>query len=75
MKVLVHTRHEGQVEWHSRLQSFVRLPVVGEFIAEQTGSDWYRVGVVVHTPYTEEYDAELYALKTDERSEMGKAFP
>jgi len=75
MKVLVHTKHVGQTQWHSRYQDFVRLPVIGEYIAEHSTSDWYRIGIVVHTAYSDENDAEVFAVKVDTRKELEKAFP
>lgn len=74
MKILVHTKHEGQSQWHSRYQEFVRLPVVGEYIAEHSASDWYRVGVVVHTCYSDGNDAEVFAVKVDSHKALQQAF-
>lgn len=64
--VFVHTQTEsGKGNWVNQSLEFLRLPIVGEYIALSMESQWYRVDLVVHCPFDCEYVAELYATKVD----------
>lgn len=44
--------------------SFARIPLVGEYVALSPESEWYRVYLVLHTPFEDsQFDAEVYAVK------------
>lgn len=66
MKVFLHTRSYGKVNWTNVGREFGRLPVVGEYVALEDDSQQtlYRVLVVVHCPIEDaEYQAEVFAVK------------
>lgn len=53
---------EGNPRNEERL--FARVPVVGEYVATSVEGAWYKVFLVVHTPFEEsDFDAEVYAVK------------
>ena len=70
----MHLRNPGQQDWDNSSREFLRLPIVGEYLATDWNSDWYRVELVVHCPFKAEYAAEVYAVKVDHLKEMEKAF-
>lgn len=50
---------------------FARIPAVGEYVATSVESDWYRVYLVVHTPFEDsQFDAEVYAVREREHSRV-----
>jgi hypothetical protein len=65
MKVFLQTRSEGSFEWNKEVREFVQIPFVGEYLALSTDSAWYKVELVVHTPFPCDYDAEVYAVEVD----------
>ena len=66
MKVFLHTRTPQQRDWLNEERKFGRIPVVGEFVAtSSSGSSWFKVELVVHTPFVCEFDAEVYAVEVD----------
>ena len=65
MKVFLHTRGPKQYPWQNDLRDFARIPAVGEYLALDKTSDWYRVILVVHTAFRSDCVAEVYAEKVD----------
>ena len=53
------------MNWSNSGREFLRLPVVGEYVATSSSSSWYRVELVVHCPFEAEYVAEVYAVEVD----------
>ncbi len=65
MKVFFHTRTPQQRDWLNEERDFARIPTVGEYVATSSGSSWFRVELVVHTPFPCDFDAEVYAVAAD----------
>lgn len=65
LNVFFHTRSPGQRDWFNESRNFAKIPAVGEYVATATTSAWFRVELVVHTPFPCEFDAEVYAVKVD----------
>jgi hypothetical protein len=59
-KVFLHHKEDGQ--WVNEERNFARLPCVGEYVALDTSSLYYRVYLVVHCPFETEYEAEVYLM-------------
>jgi hypothetical protein len=47
------------------ISRFARIPFVGEYLALSTDSAWYKLQLVVHTPFPCDHDAEVYAVEVD----------
>ena len=80
-KVFLHVCNPGpgtRMDWSNSSREFSRLPIIGEYIATDPSSPWYKVVLVVHCPfdadYAGEYAAEVYALEVDHMDEKRKAF-
>lgn len=65
-RVFLHTRDLHSIDWVNEFREFSRVPGLNEYVALAGDSDWYRVIVVVHTPFPCECDAEVYAVKVDQ---------
>jgi hypothetical protein len=65
MKVFLHTRSPQQRDWLNEPREFARIPVLGEYVAISGDSPWFKVELVVHTPFPCEFDAEVYAVAAD----------
>jgi hypothetical protein len=63
-KVYLHTKKQREINWESEFQQFPRVPIVGEYLEMRTESSWYRIQLVVHTPFHHDYEAEVYAVRT-----------
>jgi len=73
MKVLLHTRSQQQRDWLNENREFARIPVVGEYVAISSDSPWFKVELVVHTPFPCEFDAEVYAVAEDHLQVLNEA--
>jgi hypothetical protein len=73
-KVFLHVRSPGKMDWENSGREFLRLPVVGEYLATSSDSAWYQVELVVHCPFSAEYTAEVYAVKVDRAQVKHEAF-
>lgn len=65
MKVFLHTRSPKQRDWLNEKGEFARIPAVGEYVAISSDSPWFKVELVVHTPFPCEFDAEVQAVAAD----------
>lgn len=74
MRVFLHTRPSGTHTWTNEHREFARVPVVGEFLALESDTPWYEVRLVVHTPFSCECDAEVYAVEVDHLEAKRQAF-
>ena len=74
MKVLLHTRSQDKFDWKKESREFGRLPVVDEFVALDSNSQWYQVQLVVHCAFKAEYEAEVYAVEINHSEAMSRAF-
>lgn len=75
MKVFLHTRSQGKMDWKNESRELARLPVVGEFLVLDWNSPWYQVQLVVHCPFeSADYEAEVYAVKVDHLEVQRRAF-
>lgn len=61
--VLIHLHNKGSIDWINKKFYFDRIPVEGEYITVDFESDWYKIEMVVHTPFSDEMAAEVYAVK------------
>lgn len=68
--IFVHLHDEGEANWENRYHDFGRIPVEGEYLSIDIG--WYKVELVVHTPFSMEMSAEIYAVKVDYNEEIRK---
>ena len=75
MKVLLHTRRQGQEEWGKDSREFARIPQTGEYLALSSGSPWYQVRLVVHKPLPCNYSAEIYAVEIDREKRLQQILP
>lgn len=74
MKVYLHTRDAENFDWNNENREFARIPVEGECLALSSSSDWYKVQLVVHTPFNCPYYAEVYAVKVDRNIVMTESW-
>lgn len=74
IKVFLHTRISENDNWENVSEEFVALPSVGEYLTLSSDSEWYEVKIVLHTPFSRDYDAEVYAMRVDHLEVMKKAF-
>jgi len=66
IKVFLHTRDPKESEGNNEFIEFERIPVVGEYVSLQSADTlWYKVVLVVHTPFPCDCDAEVYAVGLD----------
>ncbi|MBV6690339.1 hypothetical protein KV692_21430 [Xanthomonas euvesicatoria pv. physalidis] len=64
MKVFMHTRSPQRRDWLNEEREFGRIPMIGEYVAMSEDA-WFKVELVVHTPFACEFDAEVYAVGVD----------
>ncbi|OME07875.1 hypothetical protein BSK64_06365 [Paenibacillus odorifer] len=64
-KVFVHVHDAGDIEFENDYHSFSRIPVENEYFTLSHDGDWYRVELIIHTPFDEEIEAEIYGVKVD----------
>ena len=74
MKVFLHTRSQGTSDWENEIRTFERIPITGEYLSLSTDSPWYRVQLVLHTPFPCDCEAEVYAVEVDHMEVKGQAF-
>lgn len=68
--VFLHLHDEGHANWNNIYFDFERIPVVGEYVTIKSDGDWYKVEMVVHTPFSKDMCAEVYAVKVDHHKEI-----
>lgn len=64
-KVFFHSHEKGKADWVNVIKEFGRIPLEGEYLAVSIDSEWYQVELVVHTPFSDDMEAEVYAVKVD----------
>lgn len=65
-RVFLHTRNSGERDWNNEFREFARIPILGEYVSiESSDKNWFRVELVVHTPFPCDCDAEVYAVATN----------
>jgi len=69
-KVFVHTHTAGDHDWENDYHEFCRIPIEGEFFALESDGPWYQVELVVHTPFEDDLEAEVYAVEVDHNKIM-----
>lgn len=74
MKVFLHTRAHGSMSWKNEGRTFLRLPVVGEYVCTDETSEWYEVQLVVHCPFEAQYAAEVFCVQVDHLEVKKAAF-
>lgn len=67
MKIFLHQRNQDEEYNHknNEVDGFARIPTVEEYIALDDSTDWYKVEIVIHTPFVSEVKAEVYAVKVN----------
>jgi len=73
VRVFLHTHPPGSSQWRTEHREFFRIPIVGEYLTLAVTSPWYRVAVVVHTPFSDQFEAELYAVEVDHLAALRQA--
>ena len=64
MRVFLHTRDPEEKEGVNDFREFARIPVVGDYVALATDDPrYFKVVLVVHTPFPCDCEAEVYAIK------------
>lgn len=48
-KVFLNIRSTGKRDWNNEFREFARVPVVGEYFALDSSSEWYDAQLVLHT--------------------------
>lgn len=71
---LVFVKAAGDDVWTNDSVNFDRVPVVGEYFTMSRDGDWYEVKAVVHMAFPLDYDAEIYALKVDDKLALRRSF-
>lgn len=72
--VLVFFKAAGDEAWETDTVNFDRVPMAGEYFTMARDGDWYEVKAVVHMAFPLDYDAELYALKVEDRIALRQSF-
>ncbi len=71
---LIFFKNEDDDGWQNDTVNFDRVPQVGEYFALSRDSDWFEVKAVVHMGFPLDYDAELYAVRVDDRISLRQQF-
>jgi hypothetical protein len=75
IQVMLHTWNPGKWDWHIEFREFGQIPHVGEYVTLHSTSEWYKVELVVHTPFEgADCMAEAYAVSVDYIEEKRRAF-
>jgi len=69
-KVFLHLHDPRQANWTNQIYDFARIPNEGEYLTVSSDSTWYKVELIVHTPFSKDMDAEVYAVKVDHNDVM-----
>lgn len=70
MKVFLHTRKRGESDWQNVDMDFAQIPHLGECVKPSIGDIYYEVRYVLHTPFRDDMDAEVFAVETKEDIEL-----
>lgn len=68
--IFLHLHNMGFKDWLNKVSTFGRIPVEGEYLTIDYDSDLYKVEMVIHTPFSEEMCAEVYAVKVNHIEEL-----
>ncbi|MEK4699722.1 hypothetical protein MKX47_08980 [Solibacillus sp. FSL R7-0668] len=68
--IFLHLHNMGFKDWLNKVSTFERIPVEGEYLTIDYDSDLYKVEMVIHTPFSEEMCAEVYAVKVNHIEEL-----
>lgn len=71
---LIFYKAAGDESWATDVVHFDRLPIVGEYFAISRDGDWYEVKAVVHMAFPLDYDAEVYAIKVEDKLALRFSF-
>lgn len=71
-KVFVHLHSDGESDFSNQFHIFERLPIEGEYLTISDDSEWYQVEMVVHTPFSEQMCAEIFAVQVNHNEVMKK---
>ncbi len=69
-QVFLHWIDTPDGEWQNEHREFSSVPTIGEHVALNTSSAYYRVTLIVHTPFPCDCDAEVYTIRDDTQAEM-----
>jgi hypothetical protein len=72
--VLIFFKAADDAEWQSDTVNFDRVPNVGEYFTASRDGDWYEVKAVVHMGFPLDYDAEVYAIKVENKIALRQSF-
>jgi hypothetical protein len=71
-RVFLHTRRVNDYRSENTARDLVRIPAVGEYITLATTGPWHQVRLVVHTPFSDDYEAEVYAVEVDHNATLSE---
>lgn len=76
MRVFFHYRSHGENVWNATELDMAQVPVIGEYVKLNATSPWYKVQIVVYTPFEGSTSAcEIFAVETDRVEEQLRAMP
>ena len=76
MRVFFHYRSHGESAWTATELDMAQIPAVGEYVTLFANSPWYKIQIVVHTPFESSDSAsEIFAVQTDRMEEQRRAMP
>ncbi|WP_237150756.1 hypothetical protein [Planococcus rifietoensis] len=70
--MFVHLHSDGESDFSNQYYNFERLPIEDEYLTISEDSEWYQVEMVVHTPFSEQMCAEIFAVQVDHNKVMNK---
>lgn len=72
--VLIFYKGSEDETWANDTANFDRVPNVGEYFTLSRDNDWYEVKAVVHMGFPLDYDAEIYAVKVEDKIALRQSF-
>jgi hypothetical protein len=76
MRVFFHYRSRGENAWTATELDMAQVPAIGEYVTLFANSPWYKVQIVIHTPFEGSGSAsEIFAVQTDRLEEQRRAMP
>ena len=78
MRILLHTRTAGDLDWEKRVIELDRLPAADEYVAARSGpgtdATWHWVRLVIHVADAAEFNAEVYCERVGKTQLRNRAY-
>lgn len=71
---LIFFKAADDAMWETDTVNFDRIPNVGEYFVLARDGDWFEVKAVVHMAFPLDYDAEVYAIKVEDKVALRQSF-